>query len=336
MCIVVFLWQAHPLYPLILLNNRDEYHNRATKAASWWEGNGAEILGGRDEVRGGTWLACSRDGRVAFLTNVLESHTLPHARTRGDLPLLFLKSAKSPREFAEGLTTEGEYYRGFNLVVVDIESRTMVYMSNRGPKAQGESFHVQEVRPGLHVVSNASLNSPWHKAERLRGLFQQEMAKFSDKAIALDRIAGAIMKDSVKAPPALLPRICSPDWELSLSSIFVHVHTPLGVYGTRSITALSVTWSGEVRFYELYLEVDSTNAWKDHLFTFNIQQQLHLHKQFHYPWQRHMMKKAKDNWCASKVNIPNSKTCAKEDCNIHAAFLCIAKTALATEQGQDM
>lgn len=55
----------------------------------WWDGG--EILGGRDELAGGTWLACSRKGRVAFLTNVLELHTLPEAKSRGDLPVLFLE-----------------------------------------------------------------------------------------------------------------------------------------------------------------------------------------------------------------------------------------------------
>lgn len=56
---------------------------------AWWEGG--DILGGRDEVAGGTWLACSREGRVAFLTNVLELHNLPEAKSRGDLPVLFLE-----------------------------------------------------------------------------------------------------------------------------------------------------------------------------------------------------------------------------------------------------
>lgn len=113
MCIAVFIWQAHPYCPLLLLLNRDEYHNRqatlllllfslingefmvmggldrATKELSWWEGG--EILGGKDEVAGGTWLACSRNGRVAFITNVLELDILPEAKSRGDLPVRFLQ-----------------------------------------------------------------------------------------------------------------------------------------------------------------------------------------------------------------------------------------------------
>lgn len=62
---------------------------RPTKPVSWWDG--CDIVGGRDEIAGGTWLASSTEGRVAFLTNVLELHTLPEAKSRGDLPVLFLK-----------------------------------------------------------------------------------------------------------------------------------------------------------------------------------------------------------------------------------------------------
>lgn len=55
----------------------------------WWEGG--EIVGGRDGLAGGTWLACSRAGRVAFLTNVRELESVPEAKSRGDLSVRFLE-----------------------------------------------------------------------------------------------------------------------------------------------------------------------------------------------------------------------------------------------------
>lgn len=64
-------------------------YKRPTNPAGWWEGE--EIVGGKDEVGGGTWLACSKGGRIAFLTNFRERESIPHAKSRGDLPVRFLK-----------------------------------------------------------------------------------------------------------------------------------------------------------------------------------------------------------------------------------------------------
>lgn len=67
-------------------------------------------------------------------------------------------------EFAEELVTEAHQYNGFNLILADLSSKKMVYVSNR-PK--GEPVTIQEVSPGIHVLSNAKLDSPWHKVRIL-------------------------------------------------------------------------------------------------------------------------------------------------------------------------
>lgn len=57
---------------------------------AWWEGG--EILGGRDGLAGGTWLACSKNGRLAFVTNVREVHkSTSLIKSRGELPVSFLQ-----------------------------------------------------------------------------------------------------------------------------------------------------------------------------------------------------------------------------------------------------
>lgn len=58
------------------------------------------------------------------------------------------------------LAEEANKYNGFNLIIADLPSKSMIYITNR-PKE--ESVKIQEVPPGLHVLSNAKLDSPWPK-----------------------------------------------------------------------------------------------------------------------------------------------------------------------------
>lgn len=264
MCIAAFLWQAHPLYPFFLLLNRDEYHSRPTKPLEWWECN--EILGGRDGLAGGTWLACSRNGRVAFLTNFREVELLPQAKSRGELPVRFLKSKKTPLDFAKEVEKEAHQFNGFNLIIADIPSKTMFYITNR-PINNSDSL-VTEVPPGIHVLTNAQLDSPWPKALRLDQSLREFVNKNGDRELPVKEMVEKLMTNTIKDDVSLLPGIYSPRREYQYSSIFVDTDSELGRYGTGSISALSVKNSGEASFFEKHLEND---AWIDSSFTFQIE-----------------------------------------------------------------
>lgn len=65
-------------------------------------------------------------------------------------------------EFAEEIAKEADIYNPFNLVVADLFSKSMVFISNR---PEGKPT-IQTVNPGIHVLSNASLDTPWPKVAK--------------------------------------------------------------------------------------------------------------------------------------------------------------------------
>ncbi|KAH8703658.1 NRDE protein-domain-containing protein [Talaromyces proteolyticus] len=74
MCIAL-ISTAHPSYPLIIIDNRDEYLHRPTAPAGWWQEPNNHVLGSRDLARPeqGTWMGVTKQGRVAVLTNYREN-----------------------------------------------------------------------------------------------------------------------------------------------------------------------------------------------------------------------------------------------------------------------
>ncbi|KAK8946222.1 hypothetical protein KSP40_PGU007351 [Platanthera guangdongensis] len=143
----------------------------------------------------------------------------------------------------------------------------MVYVSNR---PAGEPASVQIVSPGLHVLSNSKLDTPWPKALRLHRNLEEMLEGYGGEEIPVKEVVAKLMNDSVKADFNRLPVTgCEPEWEFSLSSIFVDTESEKGRYGTRSIAALSAASDGVVSFYERYLEVDG-DVWKEHTVEFQM------------------------------------------------------------------
>jgi len=68
MCLILFAYKVHPSYNLILAANRDEFYERPSAPAEFWE-DAPQVLAGRDLKEGGTWIGIDRAGKFAAITN---------------------------------------------------------------------------------------------------------------------------------------------------------------------------------------------------------------------------------------------------------------------------
>jgi uncharacterized protein with NRDE domain len=242
MCLVVLGWQQHPDFPLIVAGNRDEFHSRPTKEAHWWPDN-PDIVGGRDLQASGTWLALHRNGRFATVTNYRDAEP-PRAkvRSRGHLVTDFLLSALDPVDYLDSV--DGSEYAGFNLIVSDGSS--VAWRSNRG----GET---RELLPGVYGLSNALLNSPWHKVEYSTTALKRLIKTDAVNASELLRL----LADRSRAPVSEIESDRLPfNKAHSISAPFI----VLPDYGTRSSSIALMDATGGWRFLERRYDADGKST----------------------------------------------------------------------------
>ena len=241
MCLILFAWQSHPRYRLVLAANRDEFHQRPTAAADFWEDN-PRILAGRDLQAGGTWLGITRTGRFAAITNYREPLTpeIPPERSRGYLVRDFLASDRAPHVHAGELISGGSSYQGFNLLLGAPGS--LLYVSNRdaGPA---------EVSAGSHGLSNHLLDTDWPKVhsgrERLDELLKEE--KIDVGALF------AVLADRVLTPGEIPENL---ETRLAPERLMKHYFIVSPEYGTRSSTIVLLGRDGSVTFKEREFDPD--------------------------------------------------------------------------------
>ena len=241
MCLIVFAKDAHPDYPLVFAANRDEFYARPTAAAHFWE-EAPDVLAGRDERAGGTWMGITERGRWAAVTNVRTPEEIdtpkPAAPSRGALVANYLKGEDELAAYMEGIVPAR--YNGFNLLAGTPER--LLYLSNYGAGGVQEAG-AQEVAAGIHGLSNAHLDTPWPKVERMKKRFAASLSESAvEPAALLD-----LLRDPEPAPDAALPDTgVEQEWERVLSAPFII--SP--AYGTRASTVLLIHRSGRVTFAE--------------------------------------------------------------------------------------
>lgn len=224
MCLVTFALASSAAYPLVFAANRDELHSRPTAPAEWWP-EPASILGGRDLLAGGSWLAVDRRGRLAAVTNIPSDVVWENARSRGALVSDFLNGDRSAADFVASVAAEQDAYRPFNFLAFD--GRELHFV--------GSGNAALQLEPGIHALSNAPLGADWPKISAARaGL--TEILETEDLESALFALL-ARGTDDAPGPKDLLSRRAS-----------IFINDPR--YGTRSSTVVLVSADGHVRLAE--------------------------------------------------------------------------------------
>jgi uncharacterized protein with NRDE domain len=227
MCLIVFAWKVVPGMPMVLAANRDEFFDRPSAPAAWWEDH-PQVYAGRDLRGGGTWLGVTREGRFAALTNIrAPSDYRAEAPSRGMLVAEYLSGQATPEDFIAKLASEAHAYNGFNLIVGTQE--TLIWYNNRRPD---DARNGHALAPGIYGLSNDSLDSPWPKVVRTKAQFASLLCQGAPQDAYFE-----MLTDTTRASDCRLPKTgVDIEWERILSAVCIESPT----YGTRASSVVQV------------------------------------------------------------------------------------------------
>lgn len=251
MCLILFAYNVHPTYKLIVAANRDEFYGRETAPAHFWKDR-PEILAGRDLEKMGTWMGVTKNGRFAAVTNYRDPKEITNGKlSRGELVSNYLKSSETPENYMKNMESSAGLYPGFNLLAGG--PNDLYYFSNITKKST-------KIERGIHGVSNHLLNTEWPKVKQGKKNLAHIMNQKDETMI---ESLFSILQNNDVAPDESLPKTgVTLELERLLSSMFIKSEG----YGTRSSTVLLMT-DNEVIFNE---RVYSEAVYNDQQFVINI------------------------------------------------------------------
>lgn len=219
MCLIALAYGMRADVPLAVAANRDEFHARPSLTADFWP-DYPHVLAGRDLKARGTWMGVSKAGRFAAITNYAGLRQ-EGEKSRGELVAGFLIGAQGALDYARAI--RGEQYAGFNLILCDGGALVHIANDGAGPK---------ELEPGVHGVSNTSLDAAWPKMKASTALLRDSM--LTEKGTE-HLFAG--MRDTAPASDDQVPAGDAPiELRRRTSSCFVVGED----YGTRATTLVFV------------------------------------------------------------------------------------------------
>ena len=254
MCLIFLSLQDHPQYKLVIAANRDEFYQRKTAAANYWEDH-PDIVGGRDLEAKGTWMAMNKNGRIAMVTNYRDIRNIKvSAPSRGALVTDYLLADESSKKYLEEIEQKSQAYNGFNLIVGSAEE--LWYHSNY---KQG----VHTLSHGLHGLSNHLLDTPWPKVERGMISMKSVLAK---REIDPNKLFEVLVDETIAIDTKLPDTGIGLERERALSAMFIKSPG----YGTRCSTVVLIDKNDRVFFAERVYDL-KTFAYTQNTYRFTIE-----------------------------------------------------------------
>lgn len=255
MCLIAFSFKQHSRYDLIFAANRDEFYERPTRPAQFWE-EYPDVLAGKDLKAGGTWMGVNKRGEFSALTNYRDPEMRKeNSPSRGHLVLDFLTNFDDAETYLKKVDQKAEQFDGFNILTGTPEQ--LLYYSNYPNR-------IIPVEPGLYGLSNHLLDTPWPKVrwakEKLSEHLQQD--KDLDEKQLFDILKIDIPADDEELPDTGIPK----ELERAVSPIFIKTSR----YGTRNSTVLLIDKDGMVTFEERRYKPGTTEVNESNRFEFRI------------------------------------------------------------------
>ncbi len=220
---------------MLIAANRDELRARPALAMDVLHDRDPRVIGGRDLIAGGTWLAVNEWGVVAALTNgpstfgpgVARDPTRP---SRGQIPLRLARHRTAREAVADfQQQVRSDAYAACFLLVADRESLHYLAIG------EGSTPVVRDLPAGTHVLENRPLEAASPKAG-----FVTKRLPDATKPRALHQL-WALLQSRALPPLAGAPVGSRPP---ESEAAFVE----LGRYGTRWSGIVAIPRKGRPRF----------------------------------------------------------------------------------------
>jgi uncharacterized protein with NRDE domain len=235
MCTILYFYRVHPVYPLVVAANRDEYYDRPAVGPRLLSTHPRSV-GALDLHKKGTWLGVNEKGLFVGLTNQRTHRGAdPSARSRGEIVCNLLESVSVDAMLEQLWALDHQQYNPFNLLFGDARRLYLAYA-----RTEFSAITIEPAPQGIHALANDRLDSPEFPravraeqlAEPIRRLDWPELVPALVGVISDHQLASL---ELVPEPPA--DSMYGRDALRQLQAICIHT----GNYGTRSATIIALT-----------------------------------------------------------------------------------------------